>query len=124
MGLAAVEGHILPLDAYMGANKDPVDYLVTRLGLPDECIRDARFIAGSMFWARLVALRPLLDAHLGIWEFEDETGQIDGTLAHAVERMMTPVADVAGYTTKDIASLCGLPGPAPEQPYPYARRSV
>jgi lipopolysaccharide biosynthesis protein len=124
MGLAAVEGHILPLDAYMGANKDQLDYLVTRLGLPNACVDNARFIAGSMFWVRLAALRPLLDAHLGAWEFEDETGQIDGTLAHAVERVMTPVADAAGYTTKDIASLCGLPGSKPEQPYPYARRSV
>jgi lipopolysaccharide biosynthesis protein len=124
LGLAAVEGHVLPLDAYMGANKDQMDYLVTRLGLSDACVPDARFIAGSMFWARLAALRPLLDAHLGVWEFEDEAGQIDGTLAHAIERVMTPVADTAGYTTKDIASLCGLPGPAAEQPYPYARRSV
>jgi lipopolysaccharide biosynthesis protein len=124
MGLAAVEGHILPLDAYMGANKEQLDYLVTRLGLPDTCVQDARFVAGSMFWVRLAALRPLLDAHLGIWEFEDETGQIDGTLAHAVERVMVPVSDAAGYATADIASLCGLPGPAPEQPYPYARRSI
>jgi lipopolysaccharide biosynthesis protein len=124
LGLAAVEGHVLPLRQYVGANKNNVDYLFTRLGLRDVHIDEASFVAGSMFWVRLTALRPLLDAHLGVWEFEDEAGQVDGTLAHAVERVMTPVAESAGYTTRDIASLCGLPGPQPEQPYPYARRSV
>jgi lipopolysaccharide biosynthesis protein len=124
LGLAAVEGHILPLKAYIGANADQLDYLVTRLGLPEGCVHDARFIAGSMFWVRLAALRPLLDENLGIWEFEDEERQIDGTLAHAVERAMMLVAGAAGFKTTDIASLCGLPAPTSEHPYPYARRSV
>ena len=118
IGLAAVDGPLTPLDACAGLNKDQVDYLVTRLGLPDACVHNAHFIPRSMFWTRLAALRPLLDAHLGIWEFENETSQIDGTLAHAVERLITPVVDAAGYSTKDIASLCGSPRSKPEPPHP------
>ena len=53
-----------------------------RLGLADTDA-PARFVSGSMFWVRLEALRPLLDAHLDEWEFEAEQGQIDGTFAHA-----------------------------------------
>lgn len=46
------------------------------------------FPAGSMFWARSDALRPLLDANLQWSDFPPETGQTDGTLAHCLERML------------------------------------
>ena len=48
--------------------------------------------------------------------------QEDGTLAHAIERIMALCAADAGYDIRDAASLCGGPGPDPTQPYPYARR--
>jgi lipopolysaccharide biosynthesis protein len=124
LGLSAVEDRSLPTETYKGADKDSVEYLIARLGLPDASVHAARFTDGSMCWVRLAALRPLLDAHLGIWEFEDNTGQIDGTLARAVERMLTAVANAAGYTSRDIASLCSVPGSTPAQPQSYARRSV
>jgi len=46
------------------------------------------FPAGSMFWAKTDALRPLLEAGLEWENFPPEQGQTDGTLAHCMERML------------------------------------
>ena len=42
--------------------------------------------AGSMFWT-LGSSASLLDLDLKVSDFPDEQGQIDGTLAHAIERL-------------------------------------
>jgi len=125
LGLVAPEDHLLDLDSFWGANKANADRLAIRLGLPNGTLdRTYGFIAGSMFWARLESLRPLLDAHLGLWEFEAESGQTDGTLAHAIERIIGPSAASAGYVIDDAAAVCGLrPTTAPETNYPYAKPS-
>lgn len=46
------------------------------------------FPAGSMFWAKTDAIRPLLEAGLDWSDFPPEKGQTDGTLAHCIERML------------------------------------
>ena len=123
LGLIAAEGHTQPLAHYMGANRDTLDYLIARLGLGTlDASSDMEFIAGSMFWARLDALRPILDAQLAEQEFESENGQIDGTLAHAVERLFALASRRAGFYVKDAAMLCGNSHAA--QRYAYAKRDL
>ncbi|HET7329620.1 glycoside hydrolase family 99-like domain-containing protein [Dyella sp.] len=123
LGIAAAEGHILPVSRYIGGNESTMKFLLPRLGLA-EPTNDIPFVAGSMFWARLAALRPLLDANLGAWEFESENGQIDGTLAHALERTIGLAASATGFEIKDIASICGIPvNESSTEVYPYARRT-
>ncbi len=110
LGLVAAEGHVQPLEHFWGANEPNVRALGIRLGLPPLDEGPASdFIAGSMFWVRLASLRPLLDAHLEPWEFETEAGQIDGTTAHALERMIQLIASAAGFETRDAALACGSP---------------
>ncbi|MET4570496.1 glycoside hydrolase family 99-like domain-containing protein [Rhodanobacter soli] len=122
LGLVHAEGHLQPLDYYWGANQANVDYLTRRLGIAAPQVEHDSFIAGSMFWLRPAALRLLLDAHLEVTEFEAEAGQLDGTLAHAVERVFSLAASGGGFGTVSAAGLLGLAEAAPGT-YPYARRS-
>lgn len=71
--------------------------LAARLGIALEHGRYLDFPAGSMFWARVEALRPLFDLRLQTHEFPPEQGQVDGTLQHAAERMFSLVARHQGY---------------------------
>lgn len=43
---------------------------------------------GSMFWARTDAIRPLFELGLSTNSFPAERGQTDGTMQHALERML------------------------------------
>lgn len=55
------------------------------------------FPAGGMFWARTAAVRPILEFD---WEYEmfpQESGQLDGELHHAVERLFGVVPRLTGY---------------------------
>jgi lipopolysaccharide biosynthesis protein len=122
LGLVHAEGHLQPLTYYWGANEANVNYLARRVGMPAPELASDRFIAGSMFWLRPAAVRLLLDAHLDRAEFDGELGQLDGTLAHAVERIFCLMASADGFRTSSAASLLGLPETAAAT-YSYALRS-
>lgn len=62
-----------------------------------------RFPAGSMFWGRTAALRPLLDLKLEAEHFPAEAGQLDGTTSHAIERMLGVVCTQTGHEMLCIA---------------------
>lgn len=121
LGLVAAEGHVQPLSYFWGSNAHNVGYLCARVGIDAPSERDADFVAGTMFWVRLDALRPLLDAHLGPDEFEPEQAQVDGTLAHALERVFAECVRAGGLEVTDAAAVCGLPA-AVDAPYAYAER--
>jgi FMN phosphatase YigB (HAD superfamily) len=70
-----------------------------RLDIAIEAGRYIDFPAGSMFWARVEALQPLYALPLRIEDFPEEHGQTDGTLQHAVERMLVAVVRRQGHVT-------------------------
>ncbi|HZH44640.1 MAG TPA: glycoside hydrolase family 99-like domain-containing protein [Lysobacter sp.] len=123
LGLVAPDGHIQPLSYFWGANRDNVEALCVRLGLPLPRPEADRFAAGSMFWVRTEALRPLLDAHLDDWLFEPERGQVDGTFAHAVERAMALAVCSTGCTLGGTSLNASQPNiKLQRHRYPYADR--
>lgn len=86
-----------------GGNFPVAQQLARRLGFSISSDQILDFPSGSMFWARSAALQPLLDAQLQITDFAPETGQIDATLAHSIERLYFHVCESAGYKWLKIA---------------------
>jgi len=65
------------------------DTKITQLAKQAKLIYDKHyyFAAGTMFWTRSALLKPVVDLFIaGELHFEEESGQIDDTLAHAIER--------------------------------------
>jgi lipopolysaccharide biosynthesis protein len=85
-------------DIHMG-NKKWLDSLLARLHANDKIGKYTfHFPAGSMYWFRISALLPLLDESvISIDDFELEAGQLDGTLAHAIERIIGLLPSRLGY---------------------------
>jgi lipopolysaccharide biosynthesis protein len=121
LGVVAAEGHVQPLASFMGANAGNLAYLCSLAGVAQPSGPSARFVAGSMFWCRLSALTPLIDAPLTESEFAHEAAQVDGTMAHAIERAVSLSASSLGFRTATAASIVG--DPERDGPYPYAQRS-
>jgi len=100
LGLVYPESHhSVPLWAHTWlSNKTVCDHLAARLGFSLEPNRYIDFPAGSMFWARVAALRPLFDLQLKLQDFPAEQGQVDGTLQHAVERLFGQICRHHGFS--------------------------
>lgn len=85
--------HIVSLSRHMGGNRDAVVQLVESMtGKKYATIVDNEakypFFGSTMFWCRLDFLDPLLDLYLLPSDFQAECSQIDGTTAHAIERIL------------------------------------
>jgi len=117
-GIIGPAGHVVPMNYYWGSNAARVERLAGRLGIDNGALADLRFVAGSMFFARVQALLPLLNLGIDASEFEPESGQVDGTLAHALERVFSVSAHAIGL------DVCVLSDDAEVTvDYPYAERA-
>jgi len=86
-----------------GANFALAEPLAARMGISIRRDRALDFPSGSMFWARTDALKPLLDLALTTDDFPPELGQLDGTLAHAIERLYYFACERAGFDWVKVA---------------------
>lgn len=80
-----------------GYDYDIARRLMRRAGVEIDKNRVLEFPSGSMFWGRSAAFRPLLDLNLQFEDFPDEAGQVDGTIAHAIERIVLMIAESCGF---------------------------
>lgn len=82
----------------IGGNKDNLIKLFKTMNLKIDCdFNDLAFPAGTMFWARSDALMPLFSLDFASLKFDDESGQIDGTMPHAIERSICLISESQGY---------------------------
>lgn len=98
---------------YWGNNQAAAEHLLRRLEL-DMRPEELTFAAGSMYWARAFVLQGLRSFGLSSLDFEDESGQVNATTAHALERVVGIVTREAGLSTSGRAQL-------PERPQSSAR---
>jgi lipopolysaccharide biosynthesis protein len=109
VGLVGPGAYFRRAPFYWMGNRERVAELSMRMGADAEL----GFFEGSMFWVRPAALAPLRGLRLRREDFEDERGQLDGALHHAVERLFTIAAAAAGYETRSIGArtLMAAAGP-------------
>ena len=103
-GIVAPRNHALPIGKYIGSNRPKLLELLARLKAERTDFYDVTFVAGTMFWYAPRALDPLISIGLGPDDFEAENGQLDGTTAHAVERLIGISCHLAGYQTVEAFS--------------------
>jgi lipopolysaccharide biosynthesis protein/glycosyltransferase involved in cell wall biosynthesis len=84
-------------------NDKNMELLLVRAGKRKDEIKNINmgfFPAGDMFWFRGKAIEPFVRMNLSAEDFDPEQGQINGTLAHAVERMFPYFASIVGMHSK------------------------
>lgn len=101
LGMLAPEGHVLPMSHYYGSNASRVIELLRLTQVSYKSKFPIDFIAGSMFFARIDVLKPILTMNIDSDDFEEEIGQLDGTLAHAIERIFTVHVPLLGFYLGD-----------------------
>jgi glycosyltransferase involved in cell wall biosynthesis len=100
MAADAELGLVFPDDPNLvdwGANTASARALADRLGLGALPREHLRFPVGTMFWGRTAALRPIFDLGLKMHELPEEPLPYDGSILHALERLLALVAEKQGY---------------------------
>lgn len=96
IGLVGPSGHHLSSYRYWGDNKCAVTAFCRKINIPPEDVV-LDFFAGTMFWFRPCAISKLKQLRLSLNNIEPESGQRDGTAAHALERLFNLVVNSSGY---------------------------
>ncbi|PVU82121.1 glycosyl transferase family 2 [Cellulomonas sp. WB94] len=103
LGVVTADGSALGPE-FWGGDERAARELLERLGL--ELDPSAlRFPSGSMYWTRGFLLQGLRSLSLTADDFEPEAGQVDGTTAHAVERLVGILAAEAGLRVEERSLL-------------------
>lgn len=128
VSLIGPKNHIVSLSRHMGSNRPILEHLLVRSYGRTEAtkiiknVEEYPFFGGTMFWARLDALTPLLDLYLMPDDFQSEHGQVDGTLAHAIERYLGVIGQRDGRImfSVDADGIKQINGKKYTQKYQYA----
>ncbi len=98
IGLIAANSKIGKISELIGNNRKKIEELCNKLHYDsNKVINNYLFPIGSFYWFRRNALKPLLDLNLTYDNFEAESGQLDGCLHHAIERMIGAFTIEQGY---------------------------
>lgn len=114
IGFVAPQGFCLPVKPWVLQNGAAMAAVMAALGHPlsDADMTEAYFAAGNMFWFRHAALTALASGTLPPL-FEPEQAQLDGTVAHAMERVFPVEARRQGFLTVAMPALLAT---SPDEP--------
>lgn len=110
LGLVTANNQILDSN-FVGKNYEKTVLLAKSLYI-EQYVEDLAFPAGSMYWCRPIVLSSLSPLNLNLNHFEIENGQNDGTLAHAIERLIGLIIVAYGFKQLEIDEIQKLV-PAP-----------
>ena len=110
VGILAPKGYLIRLNDCLGYNDALAEInmgYVHRFvdALQTQLLDEEVFVTGTMFWFRPSALEKMLTLTIASSEYPMEEGQIDGTIMHALERVITVCARVSGFQILDTHAL-------------------
>jgi hypothetical protein len=120
-GMWVADGHRTAGAQWWGPNHDRGAELLARAGLAaDKGAPDLVFAAGSIYWIKPTALKVLVALPVTPGDFEPEMGQVDGTTAHALERVFGLIIAAAGQQIRQASDLdrqgqAAVPGPRTQE---------
>jgi glycosyltransferase involved in cell wall biosynthesis len=79
-------------------NRPFAEDLARQMGFATPLPQHIDFPVGTMFWARTEAMQPLLRLNLTWEDYPPEPLPVDGSMLHALERLLPGVAAAAGFT--------------------------
>lgn len=98
------EGQNYSGEEWVGSNTNTLSTLALRSGIIMNDF-NVSFPAGSMYWVKPLIIDMLRSTELEYTDFEVEDGQIDGTVAHAIERLIGVIVSKAGMRIIDTPQL-------------------
>lgn len=102
VGLLSPPGSIIPISACLNLNAIWLKTLLATIDVSGQSAVEKVFIAGSMFAGKVSAFKPLVNSLPTLSSYEPEQGQVDATLAHAIERFLSIYIQHHGYLIEEI----------------------
>lgn len=99
---------VLELQAEWGGNRTGAAKLLHKLNIEMDLPGKPVFPVGNMFWARTDAVRKLFAYGFTSGDFPVESGQMNATLAHQIERVWIYLAAAQGYSYQKIFNNCQM----------------
>jgi len=94
VGIIVPKGNVFAYKDWIGSNNDMVEAFAAKNRIKP--IADFTFPSGSMFWFKPVVFKQLY-RNIDYNEFKTENGQLDGTMAHSIERIFGLLCHANGY---------------------------
>jgi lipopolysaccharide biosynthesis protein len=98
LGMVATASSLIPHNENnMHTNSEQVHAICEEIAVP---FVSGRFVAGTMFWVDPRAIEPLFKLRTN--DFDVERGLVDGTRAHAIERLFCVVCEARGFEIAEV----------------------
>lgn len=132
-GMIGAYDYYYPLRMYFGHNREKIEQIMRHIdrsvfsGIISDKVEDMGFFGGTMFWVDIDAIAPTLQ--ISERNFQNETGQTDGTIAHALERVFcilpqTKAMNIYGVSGKEVLKINKQKGNIPGWYYDDVSRGL